>query len=237
MGEETTGERAAAAPGRLLGRGRDADVYDLGDGRVLRRYRVDYDHANEITALRYLHAQGFPVPLLHEADGGRDMIFERADGPTMLADLLRHPWRARSHARLLADLHRRLHALAAPPGLPGPAPDPGRGVILHLDLHPANVLLSPTGPVVIDWSNAAAGPAGSDLAHTLVVMAVSEVPDLPWPLRPFVALLRRRFLRAFLAAAHADPAPFLAGACRRRLSDPNLLPSEARRINAMLARS
>ena len=29
----------AGAPGALIGRGRRADVYDLGDGRVLRRYR------------------------------------------------------------------------------------------------------------------------------------------------------------------------------------------------------
>jgi len=27
-------------PGRLLGTGRNADVYDIGDGKALRRYRV-----------------------------------------------------------------------------------------------------------------------------------------------------------------------------------------------------
>ena len=33
-----------------------------------------------------------------------------------------------------------------------------------MDLHPANVLLAPAGPVVIDWTNARAGPPELDLA-------------------------------------------------------------------------
>lgn len=33
-------------------------------------------------------------------------------------------------------------------------------LVLHLDFHPANVMLTSGGPVVIDWTNARAGPAG-----------------------------------------------------------------------------
>lgn len=104
------GTRAATdAPGALLGHGRTADVYDLGDGRALRRYRVDFDHTDEIAVMRYLNLRGFPAPRLYKADGGRDMELERIDGPTMLKALVRKPWRTAHYARTLADLHRRLH--------------------------------------------------------------------------------------------------------------------------------
>ena len=236
-----TGAATSGTPGRLLGHGRDADVYDLGDGRVLRRYRVDYDHSNEVAALRHLHAQGFPVPRLIAGEGdGRDMIFERIDGPTMLHAMMRRPWLAGRYARQLAELHRRLHAIAAPPGLRelGRERDGAHErTVLHMDLHPDNVLLSPNGPVVIDWSNASAGPAGLDLAQTFVIMSVAEVGTIPRMLRPAVWLMRRMFLRAFRAAAHVDPAPHFADVCRARLDDPNLLPVEVARINEMLARA
>jgi len=214
-----------------LGRGRDTDVYDLGDGKVLRRYRADFDHSAEIGAMRHLHEHGFPVPQLFSADGA-DMIVERIDGPTMLDALIRHPWRARRYGRMLADLHRQLHAITPPPEL-RTAGTP-REAVLHLDLHPGNVLLSPRGPVVIDWSTASAGPAGADLARTIVTMMIAQA-DIPWPLRAAMAVVRRSFVRAFRGAAHVDPQPHLAGACRRWLGDVNAKPGELQRVRAMLA--
>jgi aminoglycoside phosphotransferase (APT) family kinase protein len=229
MNEKVAGERA---PGRLLGRGRDTDVYDLGDGRVLRRYRTDYDHTDEIAAMAHLHAHGYPVPRLYSADG-RDMVLERVDGPTMLQSLIRKPWRAGRYARLLADLHRRLHTIAPPPGLCEASAYGPPETVLHMDLHPDNVLLSPAGPYVIDWSNATAGPAGADLAQTCVIMAVAQA-DVPLLARPALALIRRGFLRAFRRAAHTDPGPYVAAACRDRLDNPNVTPVEVRRLVEML---
>ncbi len=230
MSESAAGEMGQSAPGRLLGYGRDTHVYDIGDGKVLRRYRVDYDHSAEITVMAHLRAHGFPVPQLFSADGP-DMIFERVDGPTMLDALVRYPWRAGRYGRMLADLHRRLHAIAPPPELRTlGAP---REAVLHLDLHPGNVLLSPRGPVVIDWSTAAAGPVGADLARTVVIMTIGEA-EVPWLLRPGVSAVRRIFVRAFRAAAHADMEPHLADACRARLRDPHAKAVELQRLRAML---
>lgn len=218
--------------GQLLGRGRDTDVYDIGDGKVLRRYRVDYDHSAEIAVMAHLEAHGYPVPRLYAADGA-DMIFERIDGPTMLDALVRYPWRTRRYGRMLADLHRRLHAIPSLPEL-RTAGTP-RETVLHLDLHPGNVLLSPNGPVVIDWSTAAAGPAGADIARTVVIMTVGEA-DIPWLLRAAVGAVRRTFVRAFRSAAHVDPQPYLADACRVRLDDLNAKPVELARLRAMLVK-
>lgn len=51
-------------PGKLIGSGRAADVYDLGDGTVLRRYRAQVDDVErEAEVMRYVRSQGFPSTL------------------------------------------------------------------------------------------------------------------------------------------------------------------------------
>ena len=215
---------ASDPPGPLIGAGRAADVYAIGTDRVLRRYRLPLDVRAEAEMMRHLGQAGYPVPAVYDADG-RDLVMERLDGRDMLADVSRRPWLARRHARTLADLHDRLHQIAAPPGWPqviGPG-----GVVLHLDLHPGNVMLTSRGPVVIDWSNASSGPAGADVAMAYLIMASSEVGDLPLPVRAAVGALRGAFIRHFLLAATDDPAPYIARVARHRMTDRNVRPSEA----------
>src|SRR5205085_5517599 len=106
------------SPGELLAQGRAADVFAVGDGRVLRRYREGEhdDVAPEAAAMEHARHHGFPVPAVHEASG-RDLVMERVDGPTMLGDLERRPWLVVRHGRTLAELHRRLHDIPAPEGI------------------------------------------------------------------------------------------------------------------------
>jgi len=218
---------AVGEPGVLIGRGRAADVYALDDRRVLRRYRTAYSGAAEADLMRYLRQAGFPVPEVFDVDGA-DLVMERLDGRDMLTDLASRPWRVTRHARVLAGLHDRLHQIAAPPGLRQPL---GRGErILHLDLHPGNVMLTAGGPVVIDWTNGVAGPAGADVAMACLIMASSDVDDLPRWLRPAAGGLRRLFLRRFRAAVRDDPGPYLAEVARYRMTDPNVRPAEAARL-------
>lgn len=74
----------AQPPGPLVGAGRAADVYDIGGGRVLRRYRVPPGRPAgaaavvqaEAAAMRYLDQSGFPVPAVYDADGP-DLVMER----------------------------------------------------------------------------------------------------------------------------------------------------------------
>ena len=211
------------APGPLIGFGRSADVYALGSDRVLRRYRRAHDVQAEATIMRYLDQAGFPVPKVYDADGS-DLVMERLDGRDMLTDLARRPWLARRHARMLADMHNRLHRVPAPPGFPEPL-GPG-DTVMHLDLHPGNVMLTSRGPVVIDWSNRAIGPAGADVAMAYLIMACSEVDDLPLAIRPIVGSVRGTVVRQFLRGVADDPGPHLAAAARLRMVDPNVRPSE-----------
>jgi len=173
--------------------------------------------------MRYLDQAGFPVPKVYDADGS-DLVMERLDGRDMLVDLARRPWRAPRHARLLADMHNRLHQIPAPPGFGEPL-GPG-DTVLHLDLHPGNIMLTSRGPVVIDWSNRAVGPAGADVALAYLIMACSEVDDLPMMIRPIVGSVRATVVRHFLRGVQDDPVPYIAVAARYRMVDRNVRPAE-----------
>ncbi|MFP5320756.1 MAG: phosphotransferase [Acidimicrobiia bacterium] len=211
-------------PGPLVGRGRAADVYDVSGGRVLRRYRTDHDSSGEAAIQSHLHAHGFPVPAVHDVDG-RDLVMDRVEGPVAIEEIKRRPWTTAAHGRLLADLHRRL----------GEVPPLDGGHVLHLDLHPGNVICSPDGPVVIDWSNAAAGDRAADLATTWMLLATG-IPDGGRLERVAAAVLRRRLLSAYLARVDAAAARrALAVVCARRLADPNLRPDEVASVEALRA--
>jgi aminoglycoside phosphotransferase (APT) family kinase protein len=221
-------------PGRLIGMGRSADVYAIGGGRVLRRFRTSYDTQAEAEIMLHLAAAGFPVPEVYDADGP-DLVMERLDGTDMLADLGRRPWRVRQHGRTLASLHDQLHKVQAPAGLRQRYGSGDR--VLHMDLHPANVMLTSRGPVVIDWTGAAAGNAAVDVAMAYLIMASSEVDMVPMLARPAVRTVRARFIAAFLTAVCEDPWPHVAEVARYRMADPNVRPSEISRLRELAARA
>jgi tRNA A-37 threonylcarbamoyl transferase component Bud32 len=220
--------------GPELARGRDVAVHEMGPDLVLRRAPDERSHVAEGEVMEHARAAGYPVPRVHRVGPG-EMVLDRVNGPTMLDDLGKHPWRLGAHAATLADLHVRLHALAPPEGLdlrrftvPGSS-------ILHLDLHPGNVMLSPDGPVVIDWTNAAIGLGAADVAVTWIILGAFEA-DEPWWKRALIATLRRRFLDGFLAGAGRDEArAVLAPVADYRLRDRNVRPNEAEGIRRLVA--
>jgi Ser/Thr protein kinase RdoA (MazF antagonist) len=192
-----------------IGTGRSADVFAHGPGKVLRRYREPRDTEREVAAMQHARARGYPVPEAR-AINDTDIVMDRLDGPTMLDDLGRRPWRIDRHAALLASLHRRLHEISAPDWLPVPLGE-GRS-LLHLDLHPDNVMLTARGPFVIDWPNVARGPSDADVAHTWIVLACST-PTTGAYRQALSRIGRGLFLRGFLrrfdrsrVAAHIDAA-------------------------------
>lgn len=71
----------------LVGAGRTADVYALGDGRVLRRYRDGGPAAPEAAVMTHVRAHGFPAPAVHEVTGP-DLVLDRLTGPTLLEAVL-----------------------------------------------------------------------------------------------------------------------------------------------------
>src|SRR5215472_3172077 len=163
-------------PGPLLAAGREADIFEYGPGLVLRRSREGYSMAHQATTMTYVREQGYPVPAIEEiSDDGSEMVMERIEGPSMVDAISKAPWTVRKQARTLADLHARLHEITAPDFLP-PSPVGEGDRIIHMDLHPLNVIVSPKGAVVIDWANARRGDPLVDVGVAWVLMAAGQIP-------------------------------------------------------------
>ncbi len=137
-----------------------------------------------------------------EVDGRPAQVMERVDGPDMFSHIAANPMRVVSMARRLGKAHAELHDVEAPDELESlhaylggrmessalipnevksqalDALDglPLGSAICHGDFHPGNVLLTESGPVLLDWSNAARGDATADFARTRLMLRVGELP-------------------------------------------------------------
>jgi aminoglycoside phosphotransferase (APT) family kinase protein len=213
-------------PGRKLASGRDADIFEYGPDLVLRRSRQGRSVAHEARVMEYLHGSGYPVPAIHDvSDDGTELVMERIDGPTMVDYLSRRPWQIRHLGRTLAELHRRLHEIP-PPDFLGPAAFGQGESLVHMDLHPLNVLIGPHGPVVIDWTNAGRGDPLVDVTLAYLLIASGTIPGgrleqkiLGWG--------RTQLIRGFLGGRDRSALrPRILEVAERKAADPNLSSDE-----------
>ena len=109
---------------RRIGAGREAEVFALGEGRVLRLARTAaFRQAVERERVALLAAgrSGAPVPGLFErvdVDGRPGLVLERLDAHDLLHGLLRRPWELALVPWVLARVHASLHEGVAPTELP-----------------------------------------------------------------------------------------------------------------------
>jgi aminoglycoside phosphotransferase (APT) family kinase protein len=190
------------------------------------RERADREYA----VTRAVHAAGLPVPNAFEVievEGRSGIVFERIDGVSLLGYTQKRPWAIFGAIRLLAELHAQIHRCTAPAGLPSlreriaagieasdsPAADkqaardrladlPDGTALCHGDFHPGNVLITPRGPVVIDWDSASRGDPLGDVACTSRLMRTAGLP--PWApgymhllLRCLRPVLHRSYLKRY----------------------------------------
>lgn len=174
--------------------------------------------------MSYLFDLGYPVPRVGSIDGG-ELTMERLSGPTMVGALQQGTISAEEIGAVLASLLHRLHALPA-----RISADPADRV-LHLDLHPENVMITPAGPMVIDWSNTTEGPPALDWGISALILAEVAVDPRN------EALPARAVLVSLLG--HVEHAINLAGALAMRAANPTLSEGEKRRLQeaAALVRS
>ncbi|MGC8780532.1 MAG: phosphotransferase family protein [Anaerolineae bacterium] len=180
----------------------------------------------EARVVRAIVAAGIPAPAagdIIERNGRRGIIYEHVAGPSMLDDMRRRPWRFLRYAHVLAALQARVHRLTVPglhacrdglkhcirraPNLPEPMRDrllallvtlPDRQALCHGDFHPGNVLISPEGPVVIDWMTASLGSPWADVARTSMLLTIG-VKGAGQLVNPVIRLLSGLFHQAYLS--------------------------------------
>ncbi len=142
---------------------------------------------------------GAPAPQvlgIEQVEGRPVVIYERIHGPSMWQYVVDHPDRAPRYGRTLGELHADLFDLVPPMGLPDqldrlrskirwaadhidPAlsgalallPVGDRAFLCHGDLHPGNVILSPEGPIIVDWFDASRGSSAADVARTSLLLS------------------------------------------------------------------
>jgi uncharacterized protein (TIGR02172 family) len=166
---------------------------------------------------------GLPVPAvgdLIEINGRRGLVYERLEGVSMFSTIVARPWTIIRFGRLTAELHAAMHSVQAPSDLPDQRdrlkgaieraqtlPDdlrrkalavldtcPDGDRLCHGDFHPDNVLMTPRGPIIIDWMTATRGDPLGDVARTVLLMTVGEPPT--GTLIRLLTRVRRGWMRA-----------------------------------------
>jgi aminoglycoside phosphotransferase (APT) family kinase protein len=159
-----------------------------------------------------------------EVDGQRGVLYERVRGESMVRAITRGPWQVARFGRLMAEIHARIHAAQAPE-LPlqrdsfhwdiqhAPRLDeslrqralalleslPGGHALCHGDFHPDNVMMTASGPLVIDWMSAKRGCPAADFARTVMILSMTTLPTGTLPLEGvLINALRRVLLRAYM---------------------------------------
>lgn len=113
-----------ATPGALLAVGRTSDVYEFGDGAVVKVPRTGVpDHWAEAEAAftDAIAPLGLPAPRVRslvEVDGRPSIVLDRVDGPSMWERMCAEPVRAPELATQLARIQLRIHSAGLVAGVP-----------------------------------------------------------------------------------------------------------------------
>jgi Ser/Thr protein kinase RdoA (MazF antagonist) len=183
----------------------------------------------EVRALDLAYRNGLPVPRPGERiniDGRAGVVLERIEGTDLLTELGRQPWTVIRAARMCGSIHAKMHGCRVddsgfpelkarldrhlssplvPPDLADVARKrleelPGGDALCHGDFHPANVMRSPIGPVVIDWPNATRGAPEADVARTLLLLGAGEPPSYTPMMRVLTKTGRSLFIWLYVGA-------------------------------------
>ena len=168
---------------------------------------------------------GFAVPAVGEVlevEGRFGVVYQRIEGQTMLSGIMAQPWWVLGFGSQLAELHIDMHCrsatnlpsqrerltnkISAAPHLDNVskaavlaclAKLPDDDQLCHGDFHPDNVMLTPNGPVIIDWIDATTGHPLGDVARTLLLLSISPISE-GQPLHTVLWAMRRLLVTRYL---------------------------------------
>jgi tRNA A-37 threonylcarbamoyl transferase component Bud32 len=109
---------------RLIGQGREAEIFEWQNGQVLRLLRAPGTIARlafEVAALEAARSAGVLVPQAYEkvvVDGRPGLVMEHLQGTDLLTMIGQKPWLVFSSGRLAGEIHARINKARAPVSLP-----------------------------------------------------------------------------------------------------------------------
>ena len=188
------------AYGALIGEGKVAEVFEYGEGRVLKLYRAGQpasDARRELAILDVVEAAGVDAPRafdLEQIDERWGLVMSFIDGQPFAGSMLANPAAAGPYFAAMAQLQVKIHAApgsALAPlkvrlvrkidasGLSDPVRRrlrdrsstlPTGDRLLHGDFHPYNILGSLEAATVVDWLDATCGPPAADVCRSWLLM-------------------------------------------------------------------
>ncbi|WP_308635386.1 phosphotransferase family protein [Paenibacillus silvisoli] len=219
--------------GKMIGRGKTADVYEWGKHEVIKVFHEAHQAAEEANNASLIAGLDIRTPRfggLVEHEGRQCLIYERIRGHSMLWQIEPKQESILANAKLMAELQHQLHGLQveftpnlkqeltykikAAPSLSDMEKDrilasmvrlPEGRTLCHYDFHPDNILLAADGPVIIDWMNVLVGDAAADVARTSMMIRSHAVP----PQAP--GWLHERELRLLFHDTYAEAYKRLSG--------------------------
>jgi Ser/Thr protein kinase RdoA (MazF antagonist) len=197
--------------------------------KVMRSANQEARVRREAAALQALADRRHLAPAFVETTevaGHPALVTERVSGDDLLARLTKKPWLVLKAAGTLGRAHAAVHHHPAPDTLPDLRDElagriksakalpehhataalkrlralPTGDRLCHGDYHPQNVLGTLKDPVIIDWGDASRGAPTADVARTLLLLRIGELPpDTPAPMRALTAMGRGLLARRYLA--------------------------------------
>ncbi len=194
--------------GELLGIGNTARVYRWGKTEVIKIFYDQSSAMNEAKNAEIINNLKLRSPNysgLVEFEGKIGIVYERIDGPTMLWHIEPTKRSISYNAKLMANLQYEIHNVENKmlPNLKLEITNkvnnsqeisnhekqiiinmlnslPDGNTICHYDFHPDNIIISPNGPIIIDWLNLLVGNQEADVTRTsMMIQSHSLPPNAP----------------------------------------------------------
>lgn len=187
-------------PYSFIARGASAELFDIGGGQAIKLFHnsvSDEMIAREADASVHAGACGVPTVAAvgrQSWEGRRGIVYPRLEGATLMDWIRNNPRRAGWALNQMGEIHAAMHQAKGGTLRPlkqvlatdiayGAAPDtlqraaiayletlPDGDALTHGDFHLGNVMMTPQGMTVIDWSKAAAGNPAADAVRSEMLM-------------------------------------------------------------------
>lgn len=175
----------------LIARGNTAEVFDIGDGKVLKLFVKNYSPdavKREFFNSTIMNKTSLNTPKafeIVETEGRSGIVYTKLEGPDLLSELMKNPCDVENAGKILSELAQlqlELHKHSSDKIIsykeflsyfdcPGLDKLPDENTICHGDFHIGNIIRNKDGKLyVIDFMNLCRGPKEYDIARTYVLM-------------------------------------------------------------------
>jgi len=216
--------------GKLIGQGRTAEIFEINEDKIVKLFRPDFPLPlieNEFKITKSLINKKLPIPGVFELLKIEDrfgIVYEKIIGTTMMNIISTKPWRIKSEAKRLAELHKSIQVNVNEDipnqdfrikkniqetdylnnNIKAKLIDyidklPKGEILCHGDFHPDNIIISKNKVFVIDWMAATYGNPLSDVARTSIIFKFGIVPEHESSIKSIIInYIRKRYYNEYI---------------------------------------